>query len=190
MTTGYSDEDTEGSIGAISSIRSAMAGNKMFLNSNVKNLNRKVKETYIDTVSDIHEMPKLGGFAFESLAEFFKDFSKKIEGFVDFKLNRFYVTRKEHNIMKKIYVHEIDKIKNQLNQHESEKENLLVSIADNRRIIDELSENAKRLLELNNQLKELIKNNTYHYEANLAEKNAMIMNSVKEIKQLKRTTRR
>ncbi len=81
-----------------------------------------------------------------------------LEAYVDKKLKRFYVTKKEHEQAKKQLIYELEKAKHQIRLLEAERASLITSSAESRHMIEELSGNARKLLELNCQLKELLEN--------------------------------
>ena len=79
-----------------------------------------------------------------------------LEAYVDKKLKRFYVTKKEHEQTKKQLIYELEKAKHRIRLLEAERASLITSSAESRHLVEELSGNARKLLELNCQLKELL----------------------------------
>lgn len=89
--------------------------------------------------------------------ERFFSFADALEAYVDKKLGRFYITRKEHDEARRLYEYQLELARQRAIMAEMEKEAIRGSALESRRVVEELSDDAKKLLELNSQLKELLK---------------------------------
>ncbi len=89
--------------------------------------------------------------------ERFFSFADALEAYVDRKIGRFYVSRKEHDEVRRLYEYQLELARQRAIMAEMEKEAVIGSAHESRRVVEELSDDAKKLLELNNQLKELLK---------------------------------
>lgn len=89
--------------------------------------------------------------------ERFFSFADALEAYVDRKIGRFYVSRKEHDEVRRLYEYQLELARQRAIMAEMEKEAVIGSALESRHVVDELSDDAKKLLELNNQLKELLK---------------------------------